>query len=432
MPDAFSTYPTVTNKLLPPPDPMQAAGQAIGVANGIQALSQSQFDLGNKQLGALNNIIGSVASLPDPQIGDVTRGVTEAVRMGVLPKDAAAQALTEASSLPPGQIKRWLFDHMSKNMSIQQQMQSGGMAAPEMINNGQTLAPATVRSGLQPGVSRAAGASIPLLQTPGELAQIGTIITPEGRTVQATQRQRQAAVGDPARMDTTAAPQPGSAGLPAAPPGNEEGVKVLASDLNAAAGKIAGTRDLAKAIQLADQLGPNATGPSADAEARIKEFLVTRGIVKPGDTNVVPRQELAKYLARYAANSPTAARSDAAQAATYASSPNITQSLPAIAELARNAISSDRMDAALPGSFPKDKSGADYLRYKSQFMQSQDQAAYRFDLLPPDEQRKVYTQQREAYTNGTPQQKAAAEKFLRSLQTAHKTIYSAGAPDGQQ
>jgi hypothetical protein len=429
-PNPYVSYPTVTNKLMPPPDPMQAMGQTVGVANGITGLQRQQFDLAHQQLNATNQIFGAIATDPRPET--VANGAAALRNLGV-PANMIATELGNVSGFvnDPQKLKQWAFDHISRNMSVQEQMQAGGMAAPSLVSNGQEQVPTNTQSGLQPAITRAAGAPIPILQSRSELASPATVQAPNGQTVQVTQRQRQAIVGDPAQMGSTAPAQPKMAGLPTAAPGNEQGIAALSGDLNAASGKIAGTRDLQKAIQLADQLGPNATGPSADAEARVKEFLVTRGVIKPNDTNVVPRQELAKYLARYAANSPNAARSDAAQAATYASSPNITQSLPAISELAKNAIASDRMDAALPNAFPKDGSGADYLRHKSTFMQQQDQAAYRFDFLPPQQQQAEYAKQRSAYTNGTPAEKAAAGKFLKSLQTAHSTIFSAGGADGQ-
>src|SRR4051794_39384201 len=112
-----SSYPKFGqgNKLMGPGDQMQQMGNVVSIVQGLQQLSQSQFDLAHKQLGALNGIIGPVAALPDPTIDDVRRGVQQAVNMGVLPAQHAAQAITEASQAAqqPGGIKRLLFDHLS-------------------------------------------------------------------------------------------------------------------------------------------------------------------------------------------------------------------------------------------------------------------------------------------------------------------------------
>lgn len=425
-----SSYPQFGsgNKLMAPPDPMQQMGNAVSVAQGIQSLSQQQFELANKHLGALNNIIGSVAALPNPSLDDVTRSVTQAVQMGVLPKDAAARELTEFSQIgnDPQAIKQRLFSHLSQNMEMQQKLQAGGMAAPQMMTDNQRSFPVTVQSGLQPGISRAGGAAIPQLQSTTELATPRTIQDPTGRVTQTTQQGYQEAVGQPAKTvnDGGASPiKPGTMpGVAAAPVGNEKGLDEWSKDIAAAAPKIANTRDLAKAVQLADSLKSNATGPTAETEQRIKEFLVARAGLDPNASGVVARQELAKYLARYTASSPNAQRSDAAAAAQYQASPNISQSLPAISELAKNAIAADRMDAAMPNAFSKDAPKADYLRHKGTFMQKQDQAAYRFDFLPKAEQQRVYAEKKADLNSSDTAKKEAAEKFMRSLLTAHQTI----------
>ncbi len=77
----------------------------------------------------------------------------------------------------------------------------------------------------------------------------------------------------------------------------------------------------------------------------------------------------------------------------------------------------------MPNAFDrKTKAPADYPGFKGTFQQSQDQAAYRFDMLKPEEQRKIYAEKKADLASSDPQKKAAAERFLRSLQTFHRTI----------
>jgi hypothetical protein len=422
-----SSYPKsgAGNRLMTPAEQTQSAVAPLQVMQGITHLQQSQFDLAHKQLSATNQIFGAIAANPTPET--ITQAAASLRNLGV-PANTIATEMGNISGFmnDPAKVKEWAFNHIARNMSVAEQLQASGMGAPEMMTDNQRKFPVTVQSGLAPGIGRAGGSPIPVLQSPTELATPRTIQDPTGRTTQTTQQGYQEAVGQPAKVVNGggAAPvKPGTMpGVQAAPLGNDQGQAALAADLAAAAPKIANTRDLAKAVQLADSLGPNATGPSSETEQRIKEFLVTRGLIDPKASGVVARQELGKYLQRYATNSPVAQRSDMGTLASKASNPNIDQALPAIAELAKNAIASDRMDAAMPNAFPKDTAPADYLRHKGTFMQKQDQAAYRFDFLPQAEQRKLYADRKADLNSNDPAKKEAAEKFMRSLLTAHQTI----------
>lgn len=164
---AYSSYPTVTNRLLPPPDPMQSLGQVVGVAQGIQGLSQQQFDLAHKQLGATNQIFGAIATDPRPET--VNAAAASLRNLGV-PANVIATELGNVAGFinDPQKLKQWAFDHISRNMSVQEQLQGSGMGAPSLVNTGAQLAPTTIRSGLTPGVAPAQGGAIPLTMGPGE------------------------------------------------------------------------------------------------------------------------------------------------------------------------------------------------------------------------------------------------------------------------
>lgn len=189
-----SSYPKFGqgNRLMSAAEQQQSAMAPIQAMQGITNLSQSQFDLAHKQLGALNQIIGSVAALPNPTQDDVRRGVTEAVRMGVLPAQHAASALAEVSQLAtnpdgtpnPGGVKRWLVDHLYKNAQLAETLQAGGMAAPTFTSNGSELVPTQSQSGLNPQIRAVGGSTLPIKLSPSEKVQTQGSVSSTGQSQQ--------------------------------------------------------------------------------------------------------------------------------------------------------------------------------------------------------------------------------------------------------
>jgi hypothetical protein len=135
MPDAsgaYSSYPTVTNKLMPPPDQMQSLGQTVGVANGIQALSQSQFDLAHKQLGAVNSLMAGIAQ--DPSDQNIAQAAAAARNLGI-PANVIAQEVSSLSAMKPPERTQYAIQHISRNMDAAGQI-AASTGSPQTVNDG--------------------------------------------------------------------------------------------------------------------------------------------------------------------------------------------------------------------------------------------------------------------------------------------------------
>lgn len=209
----------------------------------------------------------------------------------------------------------------------------------------------------------------------------------------------------------------GGAGLPANyPPGYTGALasnqQAFVNDQQSSAGILANTRQLQTALPLIAQLGSSNFGPGSPEFAQIKGALTTAGIIDPNTSDLQVRQEAGKYLLKYAFGAINAGRSDQALSAAIHSNPNLDLTQPANLSLLKNQVAMDRMDAAIPLTAPQDRS--QYLTYKSNFYQNNDQRAFSFDLMTPTERRQVID------SLGSPNS-PAYKKFARSYALAKQS-----------
>lgn len=182
-----SSYPTAGsgNKLLPPPDMMQGASQAIGVAQQFQNLTTSQFELAGKQLGALQNIYSSIVSNPTQE--NIMRRSLEASQMGIDSKTIAnglaefGAAIGRAGNDPARikeEISQVALNHLSSIAPVAERLQLAGRGAPTFHNNGKEDVPVVTRSGMSPAILPAGGGAMPRKLSPGERTQVQPEIDP--------------------------------------------------------------------------------------------------------------------------------------------------------------------------------------------------------------------------------------------------------------
>lgn len=172
-----SSYPTAAagNKLLPPPDMLAGASQAIGIVQQLQNLDSTKFDLAGRQNSALQGAFSSI--LQNPTIENVTRRATELRTMGV-PASVIANGLAEFSTamdpntreLDPRKASQIAINHLSQLGTVAEKLELAGRGRPQFLNNGKENVPVVPRSGMNPTILPGGGAAIPNKFSPVERA----------------------------------------------------------------------------------------------------------------------------------------------------------------------------------------------------------------------------------------------------------------------
>lgn len=163
--------------------------------------------------------------------------------------------------------------------------------------------------------------------------------------------------------------------------------------------------------------GLTGTGPIADKLT--KGISAVNGVLGlKGDLadKVAARQEIVKKMNKYVSNSSVAGRSDAAQTLAEASSPNPNvQSLKALVNLTRDAIASDRVEAARALAFEnKGNNYQEYQSHRANFPNNIDTDAFKLDLMAPKERDELIEKMKKS------DNKLERERFINSLRIAKK------------
>lgn len=198
----YGGYAT-TNKLLGAASNSPAQfGQTLDNARGSVALSQQQFELGQKQLGALNEVLGSVLADPSPQ--NATARLSDAIHSGIIPPDVGARELQKITSYggdptqPNQTIQQDAFRHLQLNATYADKLSAARMAPPQMVSNGQSLVPIQTSGGPDAGAtvlgSGQPNAPIPLHPSPEFQQSPASIQTPAGTTIQTNMANRNATI----------------------------------------------------------------------------------------------------------------------------------------------------------------------------------------------------------------------------------------------
>lgn len=210
--------------------------------------------------------------------------------------------------------------------------------------------------------------------------------------------------------------------IPALPEGvgasYAEGQKSLVEDQKTAARTVANLRNLDIALPLATKLNHADFGPGSPEWAKLRAAAITAGVVSPNANDpVTVRQELNKYLLKYATQAQNAGRSDQALSAAVGSNPNLDLTQPANLGLIKNQVGLDKMDAAIPRIFkiehPEQAEAAGYNQYKSDYYDKFDRRVFAVDKLSPEERRDLIQ-------SLGPKNSPAYKKFEQTYQLAKK------------
>lgn len=438
---AYSTYPTVTNKLMPPPDPMQSMGQAIGVAQGIQGLTAAQFDLAHKQLATVNSLMAQIAQ--DPSDQTIANVAATAANMKI-PPNVIAQEVTTLAGLPPDQRKQRALQHISTNLDAAGQL-TAAVGAPGTRDTGDATI-STLTSPVTGAVTQAPGnAAVVLhrLSPEAKAARIGvvgpngasssvpqsSVVTPYGTALPSPQAAvpgtGAAAAMAPAGVQTGAGtPAPSSPSIPGAlptslAPGVTEAANIYGgqsgrqfSDDAAAATKYQNTiAPLQAAIPALERLGPTGTGPGTETLNQMKSFIQSAGIPGVDASKIKDYDEAKKYLTQYVNQTGNSGTNDKL-AASFAGNPSTGISNAAAVDVAKTALALRRMQQAqVMQAQQQGIKPSDYANWATQWNTQQDPRAYGFDMMSADAQKKLLSGMSDA-------DKA---KFVASLRAAHSS-----------
>lgn len=190
-----------------------------------------------------------------------------------------------------------------------------------------------------------------------------------------------------------AAPGAGGSITTALPPGSAEAIAsnrtAMVNDTQAAAETMKSVRPLENALPLLEKMTASDFGKTSQGFADIKSALISMHLIGENTTDAEVRQEAEKYLQNYAGLTRGAERSDQGLAQSKMSNPSMSLNGGAVIPLVKNQMGMDKMDAAMPQAYriqhPEDPQGANYLNWKSNYYQTNDPRAWRWNSMSPDE-----------------------------------------------
>jgi hypothetical protein len=105
-------------------NPLAQMSQAAQVAGQLQGLQQQQFALGKQRVDYVHDQLGALLTKPDLSFNDATTVVGNLVSNGVMPKDKAAEVL---SQLPqdPTQLRSAIQQHYVNTLDFRNRMSLG-------------------------------------------------------------------------------------------------------------------------------------------------------------------------------------------------------------------------------------------------------------------------------------------------------------------
>lgn len=339
-PDGTLNYPGLTKSLaerggIKAPETLN---QVMSNTTGYNALRQTQQDAIQKRFGA-------VGSLPNPTMGDIYSAGVHAMRDNpTIPPEMIMKRIDEARSIKdPKKLKEWALTQ--------------GITAPSFeANEGLTGTPDA--SGAPQVVSRGA------------------------RTLQ------QGGVA-PAAPGVSVALPPG-VGEASQRVGAESGA-LLAEHRAKNANFTREVFPLVKAIPALERLGTEGTGPGKDEINEMKSFAQSFGFApKSWQGSINDFDEAKKYLTDWVTANTSATGTNDKLAAAFSSNASTKISNAAAVDVAKAALSLRRMQKMQTEAF--DATGlpdSQYSKWASQWNAKQDPRVFGFDLMNPDQRKRV-------------------------------------------
>lgn len=381
------------------PQPMQQLGQTVGVAQGIQGLQESQFNLRMKQLQNARERLGSLAANKDTSYKDVLGSIGDMVEGGDLtPSQAAILSKNVNPKDPMAFVKSQLVNTLESQAKLEalypkpELQDFGGGMLP--ITRGQV--PGAASYGVNPAPGRVpaelAGPGNSLMKTipPVPLETVNELGA-KGYTTPAEIGLGQGQRAPKASVEGSTPSREALSRTTALPLGDPEilkaGAKIYEDDLFKSANAKEVLNPLEKAIPELQKLGVSGSGPGAAHFALVKNFLKTAGLVGEGDVDKATMlDKVTKYLAQNA-NSMDQRTTDFRLARDVLGAPNPQTSNRATELLAQNQLALKRQDIAAQRAFAETgKPPSAYPSWKAKWTGERELKGYIFDMLSHKDQ----------------------------------------------
>lgn len=149
---------------------------------------------------------------------------------------------------------------------------------------------------------------------------------------------------------------------------------------------------LEQAIPALERLGATGTGPGTDELNKVKSFLQSAGIPGLSVDKIKDFDEAKKYLTDFVNQNGNSGTNDKL-AAAFAGNPSVHISNAAALDVAKSALSLRRMKQAQLVEFEKSgRPDSDYTKWASQWNLSHDPRVYGFDMMAPEQRKKVLSE----------------------------------------
>ena len=172
---------------------------------------------------------------------------------------------------------------------------------------------------------------------------------------------------------------------------------------------------LEAAIPALEKLGKTGTGPGTEEFSHVKSFLQSAGIPGFDADKIKTFDEAKKYLTDFVNQNGNTGTNDKL-AASFAGNPSVNISNAAAVDVAKSALSLRRMKQAQLVEF--EKSGlpdSGYTKWASQWNLSHDPRAFGFDLMTPEQRKKVI----ESFPEGKNGAPGPRDLFKLQVMSAH-------------
>jgi len=173
---------------------------------------------------------------------------------------------------------------------------------------------------------------------------------------------------------------------------------------------------LEQAIPALEKLGKTGTGPGTEEFNHVKSFLQSAGIPGLDTSKIKTFDEAKKYLTDFVNQNGNTGTNDKL-AASFAGNPSVGISNAAATDVAKSALALRRMKQAQLVEF--EKSGLpdnQFTKWASQWQLAHDPRAYGFDLMSPDQRKKVI----ESFSEGKDGKPGPRDLFKLQVQAAHE------------
>lgn len=173
---------------------------------------------------------------------------------------------------------------------------------------------------------------------------------------------------------------------------------------------------LETAIPALERLGKTGTGPGKEELNHVKSFLQSAGVPGLNVQNIKDFDEAKKYLTDFVNQNGNTGTNDKL-AASFAGNPSVNISNAAAVDVAKSALTLRRMKQAQLVEF--EKTGlpdSEYTKWASRWNVGHDPRAYGFDLMTPDQRKKVI----ESFPEGKDGKPGPRDLFKLQVMAAHK------------